>query len=100
MPAWMTTPTVARSSGSSYAISCAAARSAPRSANLLALAQPAINTPIDRQARHRERVEHADVEVLDDEVGPRGQHEEHEERRQDDDGRRDREDPPVGLAPA
>ena len=42
----------------------------------------------DREARHRQRVEHADVEVLDDEVGPGRDHEEDEERRDhDDDGR-------------
>ncbi len=46
VPAWITTPTTASTSGNSYAISCAAARSAPSSANLLALAHPAISTPI------------------------------------------------------
>ena len=81
-------------------MSCAAARSAPSSENLLALAQPAMSTPIDRQARHRQRVEHADVEVLDDEVGAGRDHEEHEERRHHDDRGREREDAPVGLAPA
>ena len=54
----------------------------------------------DREARHRQRVEHADVEVLHDEVGPGGDHHEHEERRDDDDRGREREHAPVGLAPA
>ena len=51
-----------------------------------------------REARHRQRVEHADVEVLHDEVGARGDHDEHEERRHHDDDGREGEDPPVGLA--
>ena len=46
VPACTTTPTTASTSGSSYAMSCAAARSAPSSAYLFALAQPAINTPM------------------------------------------------------
>ena len=46
VPACTTTPTTARRSGSSYAMSCAAARSAPSSENLLALAHPAMSTPI------------------------------------------------------
>ena len=54
----------------------------------------------DREARHRQRVEHADVEVLDDEVGTGRDHEEDEERRDDDDRGREREHPAVGLAPA
>ena len=54
----------------------------------------------DREARDRERVEHADVERRDDEPRPRGDHDEHEERRQHDDRRREREDAPVGLRSA
>ena len=54
----------------------------------------------DREARHRQRVEHADVEVLDDESGPGRDHEEDEERRDHDDRGREREDAPVGLARA
>ena len=51
----------------------------------------------DRQARHRERVEHADVERRDDEPRARRDHDEHEERRQHDDRGREREHAPVGL---
>ena len=46
MPAWITTPTTASTSGSSYAISCAAARNAPSRAYLFELAHPAISTPM------------------------------------------------------
>src|SRR5918996_247146 len=46
VPASMAMATAARISGSSYAISCAAARSAPIRENLLAEAHPAISTPI------------------------------------------------------
>ena len=46
VPVWITTPTTASTSGSSYAMSCAAARSAPSNAYLFELAQPAIKTPI------------------------------------------------------
>src|SRR5919198_605604 len=45
-PACITIDDAASTSGSSYAISCAAARSAPISENLLAEAQPAISVPI------------------------------------------------------
>jgi hypothetical protein len=53
----------------------------------------------DRQARHRERVEHADVERLRRRRADpaRRDHDEHEERRQHDDRGRQREDAPVGL---
>ena len=54
----------------------------------------------DREARHRQRVEHADVEVLDDDVGTGGDHQEHEEGGDHDDRGREREDAPVGLRPA
>ena len=81
-------------------MSCAAARSAPSSAYLFALAQPAISTPMTDEARHRERVEDADVERRDDEARAGRDHDEHEERRHHDDRRREREDTPVGLAPA
>ncbi len=46
VPACITTAAAARTSGSSYAISWAAARSAPISENLFAEAHPAISTPI------------------------------------------------------
>ena len=46
VPASITTAAAARTSGSSYAISCAAARRAPINENLFALDQPAISTPI------------------------------------------------------
>src|ERR671934_2985546 len=45
-PACITIDDAASTSGSSYAISCAAARSAPISENLLAEAQPAMSVPI------------------------------------------------------
>ena len=46
VPACITMAAAASTSGSSYAISCAAARSAPISENLFAEDQPAISTPI------------------------------------------------------
>ncbi len=46
VPACITTAAADRISGSSYAMSWAAARSAPISENLFALAHPAISTPI------------------------------------------------------
>ena len=96
VPAWTTTPTTASSSGSSYAMSCAAARSAPISANLFALAQPAMSMPMT-ESDDTARVEHADVEVAHDESRAGGDHEEDQERRDDDDRRREREDSPVRL---
>ena len=51
----------------------------------------------DRQARDRERVEHADVERRDDDARSGRDHDEHEERRHHDDRGRQREDTPVGL---
>ena len=43
----ITTPTIARISGISYEISCAAARMPPSSAYLLSLPQPAIRKPMN-----------------------------------------------------
>ena len=51
----------------------------------------------DREARDRQRVEHADVEVLHHEPRTGGDHEEDEERREHDDRGSEREDPAVGL---
>ena len=51
----------------------------------------------DAEARHRERVEDADVERRDDESRAGRDHDEDEERRHHDDRRREREDTPVGL---
>ncbi len=45
-PASITAPAAESTNGSSYAMSCAAARSAPISENLLALDQPAMRMPI------------------------------------------------------
>ena len=82
-------------------MSCAAARSAPSSAYLLALAQPAMSTPMTESARHRQRVEDADVEVGDDEAsGPAGITTNTRNVEITTIAGREREDAAVGLAPA
>ena len=74
-----------------------AARNAPSSEYLLADDQPAMSTPITESDDTASAKKMPDVEVLDDEAGPGGQHDVEQERREDHDERRQREDPPVGL---
>ena len=100
VPAWTTTPTTASSERQLVGdeLRGGAQRAEQRE---LVRARPAGHQHADdREARHRERVEHADVEVADDEVGPGRDHDEDEERRHHDDRGREREHAPVGLAPA
>ena len=59
VPACITIAAAASTSGSSYAMSCAAARSAPISENLFAEDQPAMSTPITETRGHRQHEEDA-----------------------------------------
>ena len=78
-------------------MSCAAARERAEERVLVGARPPGHEHADHREARHRERVEHTDAEVVDLHARPGGDHDEDQERRHHDDDRREREDAPVGL---